>query len=214
MVLSGGNMKRTLPILIMLGFFVFVSASGESLWTKSKNRSSSLYVDDRASQVGDIITIIIVESAGASQQASSTSSRESEIKGEIKEWFELNFHGGPSTKLAETLPKWEIDVENNFSGGGSYSGNYEVEGEITTRVIDVLPNGNLVVAGNSEVKINEEINTIALSGIIRPSDISPSNTILSTQVADAKINIIGKGPINDKTKRGILGRILDWIWPF
>ncbi|MCM8773841.1 MAG: flagellar basal body L-ring protein FlgH [Candidatus Omnitrophica bacterium] len=211
-------MKRIVLLLIIflfLGKFIFA----DSLWKRGEinQAKASLYTDQKASQIGDIITIIIVETASANQKASSSTSRDSNIKGEVKDWFNLDFyHGEVKTDIPKStgLPKWEIDTANKFSGSGTYSGNYSVKGQITTRVIDVLVNGNLVVEGESQVKINEEINKIAISGIVRPEDIGPNNTILSTQLADAKVHIIGKGPLNDKTKRGLVGRILDWVWPF
>ncbi len=188
-----------------------------SLWNAAQatNKVESLYVDQKAHRIGDIITVLIVESAVVSQKASSSTSRDSNIKGEVKDWFNLNFHHGPQTSSnTGSLPKWEIDTANEFSGGGSYSGNYTVESEVTTRVVDVLPNGNLVIEGESVVKNNEELNTVAISGIVRPQDVGTDNTVLSTLVADKKVYVKGKGPLNDKTKRGLLGSLLDWVWPF
>ncbi|MBD3246381.1 MAG: hypothetical protein GF333_05155 [Candidatus Omnitrophica bacterium] len=198
-------------VLVMLS----VPAYGDSLWepAPASYGGNSLYTDDTATAVGDIITILVVESATASQKAAKSTTRDSEIKGEVKEWFNIDF-GKMTTTPAQTLPAWEIDTENQFEGGGTYSGNYAVKGQITTRVVEVMPNGNLLVEGQNQVKINEEVNTIAVAGIVRPQDIGPSNTVLSTQVADAKIHIVGKGPLNDKTNRGILGRLLDFVWPF
>ncbi len=207
-------------ILMVLTTSFLLSTSGwaDSLWNNTHlgKVSRSLYVDDKASQIGDIITILIVEGVSVDQKAYSSTTRSSDIKGEIKDWFNVHFgrNLAMSTNTAKVLPKWEIDTTNDFSGGGNYKGNYTVKGTITTRVVDILPNGNLVVEGKSEVRINNEINTVAVSGIIRPQDIGPNNTVLSTQVADARIHIIGKGPLNDKTKRGILGKLLDWVWPF
>ncbi len=205
-------------VLILTGLLVIAgSAYADSLWTQgqSSDLNPSLYRDDRASQIGDIITVLIVEQAAITQQATSNTTRDSSIKGEVKNWVNLQFKGiKVDTEQAGVLPKWEIDTENEFEGTGSYKGDYAVTGTITTRVIDILTNGDLVIEGQSLVKNNEEENTIALSGIVRPQDIGPNNTILSTQVADKRIHVVGKGPINDKTKRGILGRLLDWVWPF
>jgi flagellar L-ring protein FlgH len=72
----------------------------------------------------------------------------------------------------------------------------------------------MIVEGSSEVVVNSEKNTIAISGIVRPQDINANNTVLSTQLADAKVRMLGKGPLADKTKRGVFETILDWVWPF
>jgi len=76
-----------------------------------------------------------------------------------------------------------------------------------------LPNGNLEIVGTREVTVNSEEQTIALSGIIRPRDISPDNIILSTYISDAKIAYSGSGIINDRQRPGWMARILDWVWP-
>ena len=210
-------MKKSM--MIFIGLMVVINlAYADSLWKQAQfaDANTSLYRDDRASQIGDIITVLIVEQAAMTQQATSNTSRDSNIKGEVKDWVGLQFKGvkvdtDPATGI---LPKWEIDTTNEFKGSGTYKGDYAVTGTITTRVIDILTNGDLVIEGKSMVKNNEEENIIALSGIVRPQDIGPNNTVLSTQVADKTIHVVGRGPINDKTKRGVLGKFLDWFWPF
>jgi len=209
-------MKKIICTIIIILFSVKY-ASADSLWERATKikEDNSLYTDEKADKVGDIITVLIVEEAFVSQKAASSTSRESNIKGEVKDWFNLNFHHGPqASSNTGTLPKWEIDATNEFSGGGTYSGDYVVKGQVTTQVVEVLPNGNLVIEGESLVRNNEEVNTIAISGIVRPQDIGNGNTVLSTLVADKKLFVKGKGPLNDKTNRGILGKLLDWVWPF
>lgn len=204
--------------MIFIGLLMVLNfAYADSLWKQAQfaDANTSLYRDDRASQIGDIITVLIVEQAAMTQQATSNTTRDSNIKGEVKNWVNLQFKGiKVDTEEAGVLPKWEIDTQNEFEGTGSYKGDYAVTGTITTRVIDILTNGDLVIEGKSMVKNNEEENIIALSGIVRTQDIGPNNTVLSTQVADKTIHVVGRGPINDKTKRGVLGRLLDWFWPF
>jgi len=209
-------MKHIL-LLLCLSLCLVPGARADSLWKagQKSNNNESLYVDQKAHRIGDIITVLIVESSSVSQNTSSSTSRESNIEGEVKDWFNLNLaHGLHTSDNSGTLPKWEIDASNEFSGGGSYKGNYNVQSQLTTRVTDVLPNGNLVIEGESQVKNNEELNTVAISGIVRPQDVGTDNTILSTLVADKKVYVKGKGPLSDKTKRGVLGSLLDWVWPF
>ncbi len=208
------KMRRIgLGIIIML----FVSPSlvfADSLWNNKNPTGQSLFSDQKAAKVGDIITVLIVENTVVSQKASSARDKKSSIEGEVKDWAMPIFDNELKTKVADKKPIWKVENTNKFSGGGSYSGNFNIRSQITTCVIEVLPNNNLVIEGTSEVLINNEKNTIAVSGIVRPEDIGVANTILSTQLADAKVRILGKGPLHDKTGRGILETLLDWLWPF
>lgn len=185
----------------------------ESLWKAGEN-PQSLFIDQRASKVGDLLTILIIETTSASQRATTSRNRQSNIKGEVKDWSQIEFYHGPRTKHAQLKPIWNIDTANKFGGGGVYSGDYRIRGQVTAQVIEVLPNKNLVIEGISEVWINRERNTIAISGIARPEDLSGGNTILSTQLAEVKVKIVSKGPLHAKTRRGFFEILLDWLWPF
>ena len=86
--------------------------------------------------------------------------------------------------------------------------------QISARVIQVLPNGNLVVRGSREITVNYEKQYIIVQGVVRPEDISPENTVLSTYIADAKIDYTGKGDLSRQQRQGWLSRLIDVIWPF
>jgi flagellar L-ring protein precursor FlgH len=81
-------------------------------------------------------------------------------------------------------------------------------------VVEVLPNGNLVIRGSREIEVNGETQYIVLEGVVRPVDVASDNTVKSTQIADAKIYYTGRGVLTDKQKPGWLARLLDHIWPF
>jgi flagellar L-ring protein precursor FlgH len=85
---------------------------------------------------------------------------------------------------------------------------------ITARVIEVLPNRNLVIRGTRQVRVNNETQVIAVQGIIRPEDISSNNIVLSTFIAEAVIELGGQGAVSDKQRPGWMARALDWAWPF
>lgn len=208
--------KIKIRMIVLLILLSSTTAFADSLWVAQETgQVESLYSDHKAAKVGDIVTVLIIEAATASQKAVSARDRKSSIAGEVKDWSTIDFYHGPRTKIAgANKPIWEIETANKFSGGGSYSGNYNIRGQISTRIVEVLPNKNMVIEGSSEVLINRERNTIVISGIVRPQDITVNNTVLSTQVADAKIRIVGKGPLHDKTGRGLLETLLDWFWPF
>ena len=105
-------------------------------------------------------------------------------------------------------------IENEFKGDGSNSRDGKLDAYITARVIQVLSNGNLRILGRQEIKVNTETQHITVSGIVRPEDINTNNEVLSTYVADARIEYSGQGSIADKQKPGWLMRALDHVWPF
>jgi len=99
-------------------------------------------------------------------------------------------------------------------GKGSSDREGHIKAYITAVVIKVFPNGNLYINGKREITVNNETQYITLSGIVRPEDISRSNEISSTYVADARITYTGIGALADKQRVGWLGRIVDYVWPF
>lgn len=105
-------------------------------------------------------------------------------------------------------------LDTSFDGKGTSDREGHVSAYITAMVVKVLPNGNLYINGKREIKVNNELQYITISGIIRPEDISTSNEVASTFVADARVAYSGVGVVSDKQIPGWLGRILDHIWPF
>jgi flagellar L-ring protein FlgH len=194
-----------------------VHACADSLWTPSESgQVESLFSDQKACKVGDIITVLIVESSVSSQNANSSRTRKSNFTGAVSSWNRFKIHDWEPQTVAQgtPLPAWEADTSNKLSGGGTFTGNYNLRAQITTRIIEVLPNKNVLIEGTSEVFINKEKNMVEVSGIARPEDITVANTVLSTQLADARIKVVGKGPLNDKTNRGFIEVLTDLFWPF
>jgi flagellar L-ring protein precursor FlgH len=176
-----------------------------SLW--SAKRSTNLFSDLKARNVGDIVTINVVESATASKNATTKTGRTSEVGAS---W---------SGVLSKLVSDWvgdeqKVALTNEFDGKGETTRTSQLAAYITAQVIQVLPNGYLVIQGNRQVRVNNENQIINVQGVIRTEDISANNIILSTYIADARIELIGEGVISDKQRPGWLARILDWVWPF
>jgi flagellar L-ring protein precursor FlgH len=194
------------PAFVKEKISAFPSTPAEgSVWNSSG--FYSLYADVKARNVGDIVTINIVESASASKNATTKTSRKSDI---AASW------GGVLAKMTGDWVGNEQSAAfaNSFDGEGATTRNSSLNAYITVRVIQVLPNGNLAVQGSREVQVNNENQFINIQGVIRPEDISSANVVLSTFVADAKIELNGRGVVSDKQSVGWLTRILDWVWPF
>lgn len=182
-----------------------------SLWTETQG---SLFYDLKARNVGDIVTVAIYEKASASKEASTATGRDSSASADITKFFGLETN---LTNLNSSLdPTNLIDVgyKNDFTGTGKTSRKEDLIATLTTRVVEVLPNGNLRIAGGKTVTVNNEDQIIRLAGIIRPADISPTNIVDSQHILDANIEYTGNGVISDKQKPGWMVRILDNVWPF
>jgi flagellar L-ring protein precursor FlgH len=182
-----------------------------SLW--SSRMSYYPYADVKARNVGDIVTISIVESATASKNAATKTARDSGLEGSWSGLFD-SIAGGLSIHGQKIGTSHKIDLANNFDGSGQTTRSSSMTAYITARVTKTLSNGNLVIQGTRQVQVNNETQYICIQGVIRPEDISSSNIILSTYVSEAVIELNGYGPVSDKQSPGWLMRIVDWVWPF
>jgi flagellar L-ring protein precursor FlgH len=186
-----------------------------SLW--SEERGMSLYSDFRARRVGDTVTIRIVEDPQASLEANTKTSRASSVDAKLKFLGYMQYLAEKNSRLAQN-PGGEALISSSFDTAFDGKGTSDREGHvsayITAMVVKVLPNGNLYISGKREIKVNNELQYITISGIIRPEDVTTSNEVASTFVADARVAYSGVGPVSDKQVPGWLGRILDHVWPF
>lgn len=158
----------------------------------------SPYADHKAQRVGDIITIIITESSRASKSSATKTSKKSGSKSSLSDFFGLGDAGLPM--------KMGVDAGSDYSGSGTTTRSGTMEAKVSASVKQVLPNGNLMLAGNRQVTVNDDVQTITISGIVRPQDIMADNSVLSMYLADARIQYAGEGPIAQKP--GIVTRIL------
>lgn len=160
-------------------------------------------LDRTARRVGDIITILIDETSAASLTANTTLSKSDSNKVGLKTFVDF---------FDRLLKPIESSSSSSNSGKGSTDQTAKFSAKITGVVKEVRPNGVLVFEANKSMLINKELQTLKLTGMIRRDDITPENTVKSERVADAELNISGQGGIADRQRRGILTRILDWLF--
>ena len=170
----------------------------------------ALFEDTKAHRVGDILTVILQERTNASKSASTTTAKEAAVDIGAPTIF-----GRGVTHRGREILTASIDAERDFTGEGDSTQSNSLTGEISVTVADVLPNGNLVVRGEKLLSLNQGSEHVRISGIVRPSDISPTNTVKSSLVANARIVYGGQGVLAEANSKGWLQRFFDgnW-WPF
>ncbi len=184
-----------------------------SLWVDGGSLSE-MFINDKARRVGDIVTIKIVESSKATNKATTATDRTSTLDVGLGSLFNLENNWPNSSAVFNPFSTAQGSYNSKFDGGGTTARSGDLNAFITARIVDVLPNGNLIIEGNREVRVNHENQIITITGMVRPRDVSAENVILSTYVADARISYSGSGIVNDKQRPGWLVRLLDNIWPF
>lgn len=187
--------KSISVVLIILLFTLPVAA--DSLWS---DETADMYKDHPQHKVGDIITVVISEEASAVQSANTSTSQSTEVDAEA------------GTGFLDFLTSFGFGYSDSGSADGSTERSGTLEANITTRITDVLPDGNLRIMGNKRIEINGEEQIIKLSGIIRAEDVEIDNTISSQKIANADIEYEGKGTVADKQEPGLLERLFNWIF--
>ncbi|EPC04543.1 flagellar L-ring protein FlgH [Litchfieldella anticariensis FP35 = DSM 16096] len=165
-----------------------------------------LFEDRRPRMVGDILTIVLDEEVSASKNSESSANRNGES--------DLSFIELPDA--LEQLAEYGFDISGNtdFTGGGESEANNTFTGTITVSVLEVMNNGNLRVRGEKQIAINQGVEFIRFSGVVNPRTITSQNTVASTQVADARIEYVGDGYINEAQHMGWLQRFFLNVSPF
>lgn len=181
-----------------------------SLWTESRG---GMFVDMKGCTVGDIITVMIVEKSSASKEATTETDRKSSMSAGITNLLGLERKIGRITGIDPTA-LINAKTTNDFEGSGKTDRKETLTATLTTQVIEVLPNGNLRIEGNKTVTVNNEMQIVKLSGIVRPADVSSRNIVNSKNILNARIAYVGKGVISDKQHQGWLVQALDQVWPF
>lgn len=183
----------------------------DSLWKDDVARP--MLADKRAVAVGDIVTIIIAQTTTAAKDNTTTTAKKSSQDASISSFF---FSPGASKLLTKngSLPALKYSSENGFSGGGTIKNSETITTSIGVRVIDVLPNGNLVIEGTRETAFSGERQTAVLRGVVRSADVSANNTVYSYNVADVSIKFTSSGSITDSQKKGWFNKVWDKVSPF
>lgn len=192
------------------GLFVALATTvrADSLWNSGGAASRSMFADRKAAAKGDILTIVVAESAVAQSSQSKKSTRESSLEDAISRFV----YPGLGTHKGE-LPGMSSANKGSASGGGDVSNTQSLSARAAVLVTDVLPNGNLVVEGVRVVTFSGETQYVVLRGIVRPDDVSKDNNVVSTNIADARVEFHSEGSLTDAQKRGWLAKVYEKLRP-
>jgi flagellar L-ring protein FlgH len=190
----------------LVALLLVVASNGQSLWNPERP-IPAVTSDLTARGVGDLLTIVVVEQQSVKNKEQTELTREATLDAKLS-----NFDVLP--KAFNTLPGASGAAEREFKGDAKYDKEGSFSTTLTVAVIDVQPNGNLVVEGRRTIIIDGETKTMRITGTVRRYDVSSQNSVRSTQVANASIAYEGEGTLTNATNRGWLGDLLDFIWPF
>jgi len=193
---------------LLLACVLATSAHANSLWPATGKGSAGMYGDHKAAVTGDILTVIVAESAVAQNSQSKKSERDSSINDAVSNFIYpgLATHGGQ-------MPSLSLTGKASYTGGGEISNSQSLTARAAVLVTDVLPNGNLVIEGARIVTFSGETQYVTLHGIVRPDDIVSDNTILSTNIADARVQFYSEGALTDAQKRGWFAKLYEKLRP-
>ncbi len=184
------------------------AATPGSIWLAGSRLADSAR-DVRASQVDDVLTIVVAEQASAVTTGNTKTQRSSSTKNSIAALAGITKSTGPLANLAN------LSGDTQLNGQGTTSRSTTLSTTLTARIIHVLPNGGLVVEASKDIQINSEHQLITVRGVVRPADIDPTNSVQSNRLAELELRVNGKGVVGDAIKRPfILYRILLGLMPF
>jgi len=205
-------MRKTMIPMMPAAILVLLWCHGlraDSIWARRAKTAPTLYGDDVARRIGDVLTIKIAEGSKVDNKAKRDLQKQTALESDFDGKLGIG-------RVLPTMPGFTMEAlsRNELKGKADFKDERNFEDHITVLVVDRLPNGNLVVTGTRDRNIAGEIQTIEVSGIVRPSDIAYDNTIKSQQVANFRIVTKTGGISAPYTKPGWFGQIANVIWPW
>lgn len=199
------SIQKHLGIVGVIVSFILASAAwSDSLWNE---KSSSLYSTYRSLKIGDVVTVLVMENTSAISKAGTDTKASDTLSTQF-----TNNLGALTRYLGTGTRNLAGEFSNRYEGTGKTVRSSTVVAKVASRVTEILPNGNLRIEGFHSVAVNDEVQTVSVTGVIRSKDVTQQNTIQSWQVADAAVKVIGTGIVAEAEQPGWFTRILNWIF--
>jgi flagellar L-ring protein precursor FlgH len=194
--------KRWLLLLPVLGGATLGAVKADNIWDRRDPRYANLFQDNRARSVGDILTVVISESTVTNERDQRQQSKTN------------GFNGAATVFGTPTVAETSGDFGRRFSGSAQLTSDRRFQDRLTVTVVDVMPNGNLVVEGYRSRVVAGEERVLRISGVVRVQDIGAGNAVQSTSLANAKVSYLGRGPESRAVNQNYGGRLMNRLWPF
>lgn len=207
---SANAVKRILPLLILLTFGV--ESSAESIWARRRPENSLLFFDTRARNIGDVVTVLVSQATDVDSRENRNLNKATQIGTTLD--VDAESGGGFGAQAANAAFDFGTTSNREFDGGSNYRSAQDFTDRVAATVIDVMPNGNLVLSGRRDVQVAGEVRSLLISGVIRPIDLTTENSVDSRFIADFQLTYEGAGPSQSFSNQGWLGRRVNRIWPF
>jgi flagellar L-ring protein precursor FlgH len=199
--------------LAAIALFALPSVANAQNMFMDRRTQGTMIEDITAAHVGDLLSILISETQRIKNEDKVERSNTSSLEARLNAYTL-----GQDTFNENVLPRFDISQNREFEGGAKQEKDTTFEASISVMIIDVLPNGNLVIAGSRIIEVDDEIKTLRISGLVRRLDVTAANTVTSAQVADARLSITGEGANTRVNTRGPIASLWDtliWaVWPF
>lgn len=201
-----------LTLAAVMGTSFLPVAQADSLWKKRDPRVNYLVQDSKARNVGDLLTVVINEQSEIDNSEDKDMKKQSNVAASGD--YNASSSGGLQNSPSSATGDFKASSSRSFAGSATYKDSREYTDNITVTVVDVLPNGNMVVSGRRSMMIAGEARTLAISGIVRSIDIGPDNKINSKYVADLRTVYEGDGPSRRFVRQGWFSKAANKLWPF
>jgi len=184
----------------------------DSIWERRDQRSGYLYMDNRARRVGDLLTVLVNENTGATNKEERNLTKDTAAAARLN--LAASGEAGGAGRAASGSMSGNSASDRSFQGTADFASERQLLDQMTVTVVDILPNGNLVIEGYRRRLVQNETRLLRVSGVIRPNDIEIPNLIESRFIANFNVSYEGSGVESKFTNQGWLGRIGNRIWPF
>ena len=213
-------MIRVKATLAMVGIWMLlasVAAPQVSLWTGGGDQGITRPVKARDFKVHDIVHVVVIVSAESATDEQVDLEKKTDAKMSLDQYIKLQENGLLLPYLKGHTPenlKFDATSSKKFEGDGTTEREDTMRTRLAAEIIEIKPNGNLVIEAKSRVTKSREKTIITLTGVVRPQDVGADNSVYSYDVADVDINYETSGPVSDANRRGWFTRFLDAVWPF
>ncbi|HMD62011.1 MAG TPA: flagellar basal body L-ring protein FlgH [Opitutaceae bacterium] len=202
------ELRKTAACLLIAASAATLRAG--SVWPAE---GAGMVADHKAKHTGDIVTVVVQESANASSTQNKEATRKSSVNDAVQQFLFPPAVSGLGTHAGQ-LPSFQISGKSDYTGGGQVSNSQSLSSQAAVLVTDVLPNGNLVIEGVRLVSFSGETQYVVLHGLIRPDDIASNNTVLSSNIAEARVEFVNKGSLTQAENPGWLAHVYEFLRPF